>query len=266
MVQTPPRRSSTRHRRTASILAQRAISRVSPIRDSERRAERRRLKRQRERRRDAAFYRGLLAYCGVPPEPPRRRRRVELPHPVEDRPIVVSSDTSSDNIQPLIPAPPIIIDLDSSVESLPNIDPRPQWQLPVEPLLDLGPLDVTAEIAPGLQHPVFREACVLLHRMQLPPLQQITPPPELAPRPVTPPPEPEEEWVQLEAAVAAFDRERYVLVAQPLTLQQPQIAPVPTGYQPPPPMPAVDWALVAHALFSVAERENAERLVNNNNN
>ena len=87
---------------------------------------------------------------------------------------------------------------------------------------------------------------------------------------MTPPPEPEEEWVQLEAAVAAFDGERYVLVAQPLALQQPQIAPVPehvpAGYLPPPPMPAVDWALVAHALFSVAERENAERLINNNNN
>ena len=131
MVGTPQRGSRTRHRRTASILAQRAISRVSPIRDSERRAERRRLQRQRERRRDAAFYRGLLAYCGVPPEPQRRRRRVELLQPVVDRLIVISSDTSSDNIRPPVPAQPIIIDLDSSLESLPNIDPRPQWQLPV---------------------------------------------------------------------------------------------------------------------------------------
>ena len=174
-----------------------------------------------------------------------------------------------DSIRPPIRAEPIVVDLDSSVESLPNIDPRPQWQLPVEPLQDLGPLNVTAEITPELRNPVFREACVLLHRMQLPPLRQITLPPELPPRLVTPPPEQEEKWVQLEAAVAAFDGQRYVLVAQPLVLQGPQVAPVPehvpAGYQPPPPMPAVDWALVAHALFSIAEREDAERLSNNNN-
>ena len=184
-----------------------------------------------------------------------------------DRPIIVASDTSSDNIRPLVRAPPIVVDLDSSVESLPNIDPRPQRQLPQQELQDLGPLDVTAEITPVLQNPVFRGACVLLHRMQLPELQQITPPPELPSRPVTPPPE-QEEWVQLEAAVAAFDRQRFVLAAQPLALQEPQVVPVPehvpAGYQPPPPMPAVDWALVAHALFSVAERENQGRLGNPN--
>ena len=171
MVETRPRRSSTKHRRTASILAHRAISRASPIRDSERRAERRRLQRQRERSREAAFYRGLLAYCGVPPEQPRRCRRVELPQRVVDRPIVVSSDTSSDNIRPPILARPVVVDLDSSIESLPNIDPRPQFQLPVPPLRDLGHLDITAEFVPPLQHRALREAYVLLHRLQLPPLQ-----------------------------------------------------------------------------------------------
>ena len=267
MVGTPTRRHSTRHRRTASILASRAISLVSPIRDSERRAERRRLQRQRERRRDAAFYKGLLAYCGVLPQLRRRRRRVEPRQPL-DLPIVVASDTSSDNIRPPVRAPPIVVDLDSSIESLPDIDPRPQWQLPAQPLPDLGPLDVTAEISPQLQYPVFRKACVLLHRMQLPPLQQISPPPELQPRLVTPPPEQDETWVELEAAVAAFDGRHYVLVAQPPALQQRQVAPVPehvpAGYQPPPPMPAVDWALVAHALFSIAEGESAGRLGNPN--
>ena len=98
--------------------------------------------------------------------------------------------------------------------------------------------------------------------MQLPPLQQIPP------RPVTPPPEQDEAWVELEAAVAAFDGQHYVLVTPPLALQQPQVAPVPehvpAGYQPLQAMPAVDWALVAHALFSIAEREHAERQGNPN--
>ena len=143
-----------------------------------------------------------------------------------DLPIVVVPDTSSDNIRPPVRAPPIVVDLDSSVESLPNIDPRPQWQLPQQELPDFGPLNVTAEIEPVIRNPVFREACILLHRMQLPELQQITPPPEQPSRPVTPPPE-QEEWVQLEAAVAAFDGQPFVLVAQPLALQEPQVVPIP---------------------------------------
>ena len=79
----------------------------------------------------------------------------------------MASDTSSDNIGPLVRAPPIVVDLDSSIESMPDIDPRPQWQLPAQPLPDLGPLNVTAEIAPQLQNPVFREACVLRHHTLL---------------------------------------------------------------------------------------------------
>ena len=156
MVGTPQPCHSSRHRRVASILAFRAIRNTSPVRPAERRAERRRLQRDRVRRRDAAFYRGLLAFCGAPPEQPRRRRRVEPPRPVVDRAIVVSSDTSADDIGASMLAQPVVIDLDSSVESLPNIDPRPQWQLPVQPLQDLGPLNVTAEIAPQLQNPSFR--------------------------------------------------------------------------------------------------------------
>ena len=154
MVATPPRRHSTRHRCTASILAQRAISQISPIRDRERRAEGRRVQRNRARRRDAAFYLGLLAFCGMPPAPPRRRHRVEQPRPVVDEPIVLSSDTSAEGIVlPDQQPQQIVLDLDSSIESLPNIDPRPQWQLPVGPLRDLGPLDVTAEcLPPPLQH------------------------------------------------------------------------------------------------------------------
>ena len=175
---------------------------------------------------------------------------------------MVVSETSEDDLPP--ERQPVIVDLDSSLESLPNIDPRPQWQLPVQPLQDLGPLDVTAEIAPPLQNQTFREACVLLHRMQVPPLQQITPPPELPPRPVTPPPEQDETWVELEAAVAGFDGQHYVLVTQPLALQQPNVAHVPAGHQPPQPMPPVDWALIAHALFAIAEKEHVERQGNPN--
>ena len=174
---------------------------------------------------------------------------------------MVVSDTSEDDLPP--ERQPVIVDLDSSLESLPNIDPRPQWQLPVQPLQDLGPLDVTAEIVPPLWSQTFREACVLLHRMQAPPLQQITPPPELLPRPVTPPPEQDDTWVEFEAAVADFDGERYVMVTQPLALQQPNVVPVPehvpAHHQPPQPMPPVDWGLIAHALFAIAEREHRER-------
>ena len=265
MVATPsPRRHSARHRRTASILAQRAISRVSPVRESERRAERRRLQRQRERRRDAAFYRGLLQYCGVPPEPPRRRRRVQRPPPVVELPIVVSSDTSAENIQPPVPAQPIIIDLDSSLESLPNIDPRPQWQLPVPPLQDLGHLDITAEFAAPLQHQALRGAYVLLHRLQLPPLQPLSPPPEQQLCPPTPPPEQQVDWVGLEAAVAGFDNlEIEIELPPPLALQQPAAVPRPENVPPqflqPQQMPPVDWAIIAYALFTIAEREGAQR-------
>ena len=175
----------------------------------------------------------------------------------------MSSDSSSEDR----PLPPVV-DLDSSIESLPNIDPRPQWQLPEQPLKDLGPLDVTAELAPQLRNQTFREAYVLLQHMQLLPLQPLTPSPELPPRAVTLPPEQDEGWVEIEAAVADFDGQQFVLLTQPLVLQQPQVAPVPehipAGHQPPQPMPAVDWALIAHALFSIAEREHGERQGNPN--
>ena len=268
MVNTPISRRVTRHRRTASLRALRAIAAVSPIRDRERRAERRRLERDRRRRRDATFYRGLLAYCGVQQPPPRRRRNINRPPPVVQLLIELSSDTSGDEQRELAPERPIVlVDLDSSVESLPNIDPRPQWQLPVEPLRDLGPLNVTQELLPPLQHQTLREAYVLLQQLQLPPLQHITPPPELPPRAPTPPPEEEERWETLELELARLDDNSYaVTVTQPLAIQQPQVEPVPehipVGHTQPPPMPAVDWALVAHALFTVAEAEHRGRASN----
>ena len=212
------------------------------------------------RRREAAFYRGLLAFCRAQPEQPRRRGRVEQQQPVLDGVIDVSSDTSEDDVGAPVPAPPMIIDLDSSLDTLPDIDPRPQHQLPVQPLPDLGPLDVTQDLLPPPRHQAFREAVVLLQRLQLPPLQPITPPPELQLRPQTPPPEEVEQWQALEVEVEDPDGHQYtVLVAQPLAVQQPQVVPVPehvpAGYQPPPPMPVVNWALVAHALFTIAEAE-----------
>ena len=146
------------------------------------------------------------------------------------------------------------MELNSSNDSLPNIDPRPQWQLPVEPLRDLGPLDVTAECQPPLQHQVLREACVLLQRLQDPPLRPITPPPEL------PQHQQPEGWIELEADVARLDGQEYLLVPRFPLLQQPEVVPVPQHvpavFVVPPPMPEVDWAAVARALFTVVEREN----------
>ena len=59
--------------------------------------------------------------------------------------------------------PIVLVDLDSSLESLPDIDPRPQFYFLVEPLRDLGPLDITVECSPPLCHQTFREAYILLH-------------------------------------------------------------------------------------------------------
>ena len=60
--------------------------------------------------------------------------------------------------------------------------------------------------------------------------------------------------MEVEAAVAEFDCQRYLLVPQPLALQQPEVFPVPQhvplNFAVPPPMPPVDWAEIARALFS----------------
>ena len=191
MVGTPQRGHSSRHRRSASIIAQRAIANISPIRDRDRRAERRRLAGDRRRRARAALLRGMREVLGLPIQ--HRRRRPPLqPRPDPGAPIVLSSDEdqplpapqlidldssleSLPNIDPCpqfqLPIEPVnnLAPLDSSIESLPNIDPRPQFQLPLEPLVDLGPLDITLEFPPPLQHQTLREAYVLLQRLQLPP-------------------------------------------------------------------------------------------------
>ena len=253
MVGTPPRRHSSRHRRTASILAQRAIAQISPVRSRDRRRERRRVERNRRLRARAAILRDMRDLFGLPQ---LRRVQCVVPQPRVDRgPEVIdlagtSSEESDHQPQEQHNG---LVQLDSSADSLPNIDPRPQWQLPVEPLCDLGPLDVTAECQPPLQHQVFREACVLLQRLQAPPLRPITPPPELPPQPQ------EQDWVEVEAAVARFDGQEYLVVPHLPLLQQPDVAPVPqhipTGFAAPPPMPEVDWATIAGALFAVVERE-----------
>ena len=268
MVGTPERRHHTRHRRVAAILARSAISAIIPIRERERWAERRRLARQRRGRARAALLRGMREVLGLSPR--RRRRRLPRPLPADlEQPIVLSSDTSDGDLTlpDLEPQPPVV-DLDSSLESLPNIDPRPQFQLPVQPLVDLGLLDVTIKLLPPLQHQPFREAYVLLRHLQLPPLQPVTPPPELPPRHSTPPLE-QEDWVVLEAAVADFDgQHHFVLAPPPLVLQQPEVAPVPQfvplSFEPPQPLQQVDWAAIAHALFTIAEREHEARHTNPN--
>ena len=94
--------------------------------------------------------RDMTDFFGLPQ--PQGSRRPPVPQRVEQDPVVVvSSDSSEDDL----PAPgPILVDLDSSLESLPNIDPHPQFQLPVAPLEDLGPLNrlpasTTAPDPPG---------------------------------------------------------------------------------------------------------------------
>ena len=179
--------------------------------------------------------------------------------------VVVSSDTSRDETVDEPPPEQLVVDLDSSLESLPNIDPRPEWQLPVEPLRDLGPLNVTQELLPPLQHQTLREAYVLLQQLQLPPLQRIMPPPELPPRAPTPPPEEEEQWETLELELARLDDKSYsITVTQPLAIQQPQVEHVAAGHTQQQQMPAVDWALVAHALFTVAVAEHRQGRANPN--
>ena len=254
MVGTLERRHHTRHRRVAAILARRAIAQVSPVRDRDRIAEGRRLARDQRRRARAALLREMREVLGFPQ--PYRRRRQPQPQQVDrDAPIVLSSDSSAEDQGP----PPILVDLDSSVESLPNIDPRPQWQLPVQPLPDLGPLDVDAELLQPLQHQTFREAVVLLERLQLPVLQPFTPPPELPQQPPTPPPEQLVDWVCLEAEVASLDGQQCLVLPSGLTLQQPDVVAlpqhVPGQFVAPPPMQQVDWAAIAKAIFMIEERE-----------
>ena len=105
----------------------------------------------------------------------------------------------------------------------------------MEPLVDLGNLNIAAELSPPLQHQALREAYVLLHRLQLLSLQRLTPPPELPPRQFTTPLE-QEDWVTLEAAVAHFDapQQQYLLVPQqPTVVPYPEFVPV--GFVQPPP-------------------------------
>ena len=142
--------------------------------------------------------------------------------------------------------------------------PRPQFPQPVEPLVDLGHLDITVDFPPPLHHQTLREAYVLLSRLQLPPLQPLTPPPELPLCPPTPPPEQPLDWEGLEAAVAEFDAPWCFALPPPIVLQQPEVAPypqfIPAYFAAPRPLPQVDRAMVAYALFTVAEHDNQQRL------
>ena len=238
-----------------------------PVRPADRRKERRRLERDRRYRARLAVLRDMREFFQLPQ--PRRPRRAATPPRVDRTPIVVvSSDTSLSDAEVAPPEQPPVIDLDSSLESLPNIDPRPQFQLPVERLVDLGPLDVTAVLSPQLQNQTLREAYVLLQRLQVPPLQPLTPPPELPPRDLTPQPDQAVDWVGLEAAVASFDGQHYIVLSPPLEPQQPEVASVPQHmplcFAQPPPLPQVDWANIAYSLFLVAEWEHEARINNPN--
>ena len=138
--------------------------------------------------------------------------------------------------------------------------PISQFQLPIQPLPDLGPLNITLDFPPPLQHQALREAYVVLQRLQLPPLVPITPPPELASR-VPTPPLPQEQWEGIEAALALFDTPNHYFVFPPLSLQQPSVVAqpelVPQGLIEPQPFAPIDWAMIAHAVFTAAEQQGA---------
>ena len=132
-------------------------------------------------------------------------------------------------------------------------------------LEDLGDLDITRELLPPLRNQVFREAYVLMTRLGEQQPQQL----------LTPPHEPDVDWVGLEQAVANFDnlpapvpQPEFVVHPQPLALQQPHVVLqphiVPVHYVPPQPMRPVDWGMIAHALFTIADREHAARQNNPN--
>ena len=158
MVGMPERRQSTRHRRSASILALRAIHSISPVTAAHRRAERCRLERDRRYRARLGILREMREVLGLPQL--RRRRRPQVPRRVDPNIVLVSSDTSVEDITHPTPERPPVVDLNSSLETLPDIDPRPQFQLPLqqphEPLEDLGDLNITEEFLPPIRHQVFR--------------------------------------------------------------------------------------------------------------
>ena len=132
MVDVPIGQRIARHQRTAEVRAIRAIAAVSPIRERERRAETRRIARGRRQRARAALLRHMREVLGLPQ--PNRRRRPPPQRADPNAPIVLSSDSSAEDLTLPKPAPQqpiVLVDLDSSLESLPDIDPRPQFQLPV---------------------------------------------------------------------------------------------------------------------------------------
>ena len=72
-----------------------------------------------------------------------------------------------------------------------------------------------------------------------------------------------------EAAVANFDGPQQQIVPLPLlVLQQPAVQPypqfAPANFAAPPPLPQVDWAMVAYSLFLIAEHEH--RAIQDNHN
>ena len=126
MVETPVHHHSSRHCRTASVLAERAIRSISQIRPADRRAERRRVERGRRYRARLATLQDMRRFFGLPR--PQHPRRVVVPpraHPIP--PVVVLSDASSEDDQLPEQVPPPVVDLDSSLESLPDITLAPSF-------------------------------------------------------------------------------------------------------------------------------------------
>ena len=259
MVGTPERQRTTRHRRTAAILALRAIHSVSPVRATDRRAERRRIARDRRYRERLAVLREMCQFLQLPQ--PRRNRRAPVQGTASPEPaIVVSSDLSGDE-HATIAAP---CDRPWFVY---RIASQYRHQTPISAARSASGRPWTfgcygRVCARAEKSNVYRESYVLLNRLQVPPLRQLTPPPALPVRHLTPPPEPEVDWVELEQVVAHFDAPQLPLLQQPVVEPFPQF--VPDNFMPPKQLPPVDWAKIAHALFVLAEQEHEARMNNPN--
>ena len=72
----------------------------------------------------------------------------------------------------------------------------------------------------------------------------------------------------MDAAVATINGQDFIVFPQPLELQQPEVVPepelVPERFVQPQPLPQVDWARIAAALFMIAEHENRRAHINPN--
>ena len=168
MTNSPIARRVRRHRRGASYRALRGIQNYSPICDWERRNQRNQISRKRHRRVSRALLGQMLNFFGIPKSPPRQRRQPQ-PEPDPDMAIVISSDSSSDNLpQPEPHIVPLLIEMSSSSEEdLPDIE-----QLEVQPPPQLLQVELLQEPIILLEEVVFLRRLSENYAEPLRPVQQ----------------------------------------------------------------------------------------------